>query len=160
MVKELGRLAQNQTGGSSLEASLVCFHGAVECGKLLISSERLRKYPVSLCVSVTSRPLAGGNRIGHYDRHVTIGPSTNFLSMLVPYRPELGGFALTLTLHTLIDRLAILLRKHHTPEAHIDNLHTKPLRSHLQLFQNLRHRTRAVIADDIDRRGCAQYTTD
>jgi hypothetical protein len=69
----------------------------VECGKLLISSERLRKYPVSLCVSVTPSPLAGGNRISHYDRHVTIGPSTNFLSSLVPYRPELGGFALTPT---------------------------------------------------------------
>jgi hypothetical protein len=95
--QRIGTLSPKSDGWFLPAGGLVCFHGAVECGKLLISSERLRKYPISLCVSVAPRPLAGGNRIGHHDRHVTIGPSTNFLSMLVPYRPELGGFALTLT---------------------------------------------------------------
>jgi hypothetical protein len=84
IVKESGREIQDQTGAFPLKARFVRFHGTVERGKLRILSESLGKDTVSLCVPVTANALASGNCIGDYDRHVAIGPCTNFLAMLVP----------------------------------------------------------------------------
>src|SRR5689334_17049556 len=114
---------------------------------------------VSFCVPVTANALAGGKRISHYDRHVTIGPSTGFLSVLNPYCSELGGFALTLALHTQIDRLVILFREHHTADAHVDNVYAKLLRSQFQLFHDSRHGAGSVATNNING-SCTQYAAD
>ena len=57
---------------------------------------------------------------------------------------ELGGLALPLGLHALVDRLAVLLRQIGAPDAHVDDVDAVGLRLVVELLAHPRHQVLAL----------------
>ena len=77
---------------------------------------------VALGVALAADLLGLGVGFGEQHRHVAIGFGADFLALLAALGAELGGLALPLGLHALIDRLAVLFRQVGAADAHVDDL--------------------------------------
>src|SRR4029077_1134454 len=94
-----------------LQALLVGLHGTVESEEVGIAVIRVGKDAIALAVALTAGLLGLGVGLGEQDGHVAVGPGPDLLALLASLGPELGRFALALSLHALVHRLAVLLRQ-------------------------------------------------
>ena len=79
----------------------------------------------------------------------------DFLRLLAALGAELGGLALPLGLHALIDRLAVLLRQIGAADAHVDDLDAVALRPRVSSCS----RIRAISAARSSRTTCVNVTS-
>src|SRR5580693_8627938 len=82
----------------------------------------LGKQPVALGIAGAAGLLRRRVGFGHDHGGFAIGVSAELLGLLRALSAELGGLALTLGLHALVDRLAVLLRQVGAADPHVDHL--------------------------------------
>src|SRR3974377_1736076 len=102
-----------------LHAALIRLHGAIEAEKVGVLAIGVGEDAVALGVALAADVFRLRTGLGEEHPHVTVGVGAAFLALLAALGANLGGFALPLGLHALVDRLAFLLRQIDTPDAHV-----------------------------------------
>ena len=88
---------------------------------------------------------------------LAVGARADFLRALAALRAEFRGLALTLGLHALIDRLAVLLRQVGAADAHVDHLDAVGLRFAVDQLADARHQFGALVAHDVGEGHLAEH---
>src|SRR5581483_1254477 len=103
------------------------------------------KQTIALGVTDTAGLL--GLRVGLGDDHrrLAIGLRLDLLRLLAALRAELGRFTLTLGLHALVDRLAVLLRQIGAADPDVDDLDAVTVGLAVELLADAPHQLFALI---------------
>ena len=96
-------------------------------------------------VALAADRVGLGLRLGDQHGHVAVGARADFLRALRAVGAELGRLALTLGLHALIDRLAVLLRQIGAADAHVDDRDAELRGLAVELLAHARHQAGALV---------------
>ena len=125
---------------------LVRRHRAIEGEEIRILAIGLGEQPVAFGIADAARLLGGRIGFGDDDGRFAIGLGPDLLRLLAALGAELGGLALPLGLHALIDRLAVLLRQIGAANTHVDHLDAVTVGLLVELIADPRHQGFALVA--------------
>ena len=109
VAEEIGVRPEHQPRIAALQALLVGLHRAVESEEIRIAVIGVGKDAIALAVALAADLLGARIGLGQQHGHVAIGLGADLLALLAALGAEFGRLSLPLSLHALIDRLAVLL---------------------------------------------------
>src|SRR5439155_10942703 len=112
---------------------LVGLHRAIEREEVGIASVGIGENAIALGVALAAGPFALGLRLREQHRDVAIRLGADLLGPLGTLGAVLRGLLLTLGLHALVDRLAVLLRQVGAADANVDDGNAESLRLVVEL---------------------------
>src|SRR5262245_4472387 len=136
---------------------LVGLHRTVEREEVGVLAIGLRENAVTLAIALAAGLLAFRLRLGEQHGDLAIGLGADLLRALGALRAQLRRLLLTLGLHALINRLAVLLRPVGAADAYVDHSDAEGLRLCVELLAHLGHEVLALVAHDLRQRGLAQH---
>src|SRR5262249_31569917 len=134
------------------QSHFVSLHRAVEAEEVRIFAIRFGEDAVALGITFTPDFLRLGLRVGHQNGYLPISARLDLLRALAALGAELCRLTLALGLHTLIDRLAVLLGQVRPTNADVDDVDAKLLGLVVELLAYSGHQLRPFVTNHVRKR--------